>query len=48
LIRESRFRQDAACSSRVLSVMHARPANADDVDYVLKQRRWAGPDIAPH
>jgi len=25
--------------------MHARPSNADDVDYVLKQRRWAGPDI---
>jgi hypothetical protein len=25
--------------------MHARPSNADGVDYVLKQRRWAGPDI---
>jgi hypothetical protein len=25
--------------------MHARPAKADAVGYVLKQRRWAGPDI---
>jgi hypothetical protein len=25
--------------------VHARPSNADGVDYVLKQRRWAGPDI---
>jgi hypothetical protein len=25
--------------------MHARPANANALDYVLKQRRWAGPDI---
>lgn len=25
--------------------LHARPSKADDVDYVLKQRRWAGPDI---
>jgi hypothetical protein len=24
---------------------HARPASASDVGYVLKQRRWAGPDI---
>ncbi len=24
---------------------HARPATANDLDYVLKQRRWAGPDI---
>jgi hypothetical protein len=25
--------------------MHARPANAAALGYVLKQRRWAGPDI---
>jgi hypothetical protein len=25
--------------------MHACPANANALDYVLKQRRWAGPDI---
>jgi hypothetical protein len=25
--------------------MHARPSNADALGYVLKQRRWAGPDI---
>lgn len=28
--------------------MHARPANANALDYVLKQRRWAGPDIEGH
>jgi hypothetical protein len=25
--------------------IHGRPATADDVEYVTKQRRWAGPDI---
>jgi hypothetical protein len=38
-------RQRARQGQKGDAPVHARPSNANDVDYVLKQRRWAGPDI---
>jgi hypothetical protein len=39
------FEQRARRGQKNDAPMHARPANADALGYVLKQRRWAGPDI---
>ena len=39
------FEQRARRGQKGDAPMHARPANTDGVDYVLKQRRWAGPEI---
>ena len=39
------FEQKTRRSQKGDAPMHARPANANALDYVLKQRRWAGPDI---
>ena len=38
-------RQRARQGQKGDAPVHARPSNANDVGYVLKQRRWAGPDI---
>jgi hypothetical protein len=39
------FEQRARWGQKGDAPMHARPANTDALGYVLKQRRWAGPDI---